>query len=111
MKNWAEKYEKKQDDLRENELNYQLKKLLELVDETYKNNDMIKVLTAIIEKYDELKREACDYDEKDYIAKKKQLAEIRYIVLKQQHEESIEAQSWKEYRDEEKLEEKEEEER
>ena len=101
MDNWMEKFEKSKDELREKELNTKLEKLLDLLDEAYRDKDRVKVLEEIIKVYGELKTEACDYDEKDYMAKKKELAEIRYKIKKQEHMESLESQSWNEYRDEE----------
>ena len=44
------------------------------------------------------------YDENDYMAKKKELAEIRYKMKKQEHMESLESQSWNEYKEEEQIE-------
>ena len=74
---------------------------MDLLDEAYRDKDRVKVLEEIIKVYGELKTEACDYDEKDYMAKKKELAEIRYKIKNQEHMESLESQSWNEYRDEE----------
>lgn len=108
MDNWMEKFERSKDELRERELNTKLEKLLDLLDEAYRDKDRVKVLEEIIVVYGELKSEACDYDENDYMAKKKELAEIRYKMKKQEHMESLESQSWNEYKDEEQIEEDEE---
>ena len=108
MDNWMEKFERSKDEQRERELNTKLEKLLELLDEAYRDKDRVKVLEKIIVVYGELRTDACDYDEKDYMSKKKELAEIRYKMKKQEHMESLEAQSWNEYKDEEKIEEDEE---
>lgn len=108
MNNWMEKFERNKDEQREKELNTKLEKLLNLLDEAYEDKDRIKVLEEIIKVYGELKIDACDYDDKDYIAKKKELADIRYKIKKQEYMESLESQSWNEYKDEEKMEDDEE---
>lgn len=105
MDNWMEKFERSKDEQRERELNTKLEKLLELLDEAYRDKDRVKVLEKIIVVYGELRTDACDYDEKDYMSKKKELAEIRYKMKKQEHMESLESQSWNEYKDEEQIEE------
>ena len=107
MENWLEKFEREKDEQREKELNMKLEKLLNLLDEAYKDKDRIKVLEETIKVYGELKNEYCSYDEKDCIAKKKELAELRYKIKKQEHLETLEAQSWKEYQEEEQEEEEE----
>jgi len=81
--------------------------LLNLLDEAYKDKDRVKVLEEIVKVYGELKIDACDYDEKDYMVKKKELAEIRYKMKRQEHMESLESQSWNEYEDEEQIEDRE----
>lgn len=110
MENWMEKYERRKDEQRERELNTKLEKLLNLLDEAYRDKDRVKILEEILKVYGELRTDACDYDEKDYMAKKKELAEIRYKMKRQEHMEQREAQSWKEYMEEERIEEREDEE-
>lgn len=101
MNNWMEKFERSKDEAREKELNRKLNKLLDLLDEAYRDKDRIKIVENIIHVYDELKIDACDYDFNDYINKKKELAEIRYKLKKKEHMESKESESWNEYRNEE----------
>ena len=108
MENWMEKFERSKDEQRERELNSKLEKLLDLFDEVYKEMDKIKVLEEILKVYGELKTDACDYDEKDYIAKKKKMIEIRDKIKKQEYMESLESQSWNEYKEEEQIEDDEE---
>lgn len=108
MNNWMEKFERSKDETRESELNMKLKKLLNLLDEAYKDKDRIKVIESIIEVYDALKIDACDYDYSDYMSKKKELAEIRYKLKKEQYMNSQESQSWNEYKEEEQIEDDEE---
>lgn len=107
MNNWMEKYERKKDEEREEELNILLDSLLDLLDEVYKDKDRVKIIEKILKIYDELRIEACDYNENDYKAKKKELLDIRYKIMKQNHMEDKESESWNEYKKEE-LEEEEE---
>lgn len=108
MDNWMGKFERSKEEQRERELNTKLEKLLYLFDEAYREKDRIKVLEEIIKVYGELRDDACDYDEKDYMTKKKELAEIRYKMKKQEHMESLESKSWNEFKEEEQIEEDEE---
>ena len=96
-----EKYERKKDEARERELNCKLESLLNLLDEVYRNKDRVKIIEKILRIYDELRIEACDYDENDYNAKKKELLDIRYQIMKEQYMEDKESESWNEYRNEE----------
>lgn len=101
MNNWMEKFERTKDEAREKELNRKLNKLLDLLDETYRDDDRIKVIDNIIKVYDLLRIDACDFDYNDYINKKKQLVELKYKIKKKEHMESKESKSWNEFRDEE----------
>lgn len=101
MDNWMEKYERKNDEKRERELNLRLGKLLNLLDEAYRVNDRIKLLKEIIEVYDELRIEAFDYDEKDFSDRKIELSKIRYKLMEKNHKEDKDSQSWNDYRVEE----------
>ena len=101
MNNWMEKFEKSKDEIRETELNTKLEKLLTLLDEAYDSKDRMKVIEKIIDVYNELKIDACDYDEKDFVAKKKELAEFRYTIMKKNYMEEKESESWNEYKKEE----------
>ena len=103
MDNWMQKFESKKDKQREKELNIKLEKLLDFLDKVYRDKDRIKVIEEIIKVYGELRLETCDYDEKDYQDKKKELAEIRYKMKMQEHMESLESQSWNDYKEEEQM--------
>ena len=94
MENWFEKYERKKDEKREKELNYLLNELLLQYDTARNNKELIKIL-------DTMKTELLEYDAKDYLDKKKQLANLRYEKLQEEHRNSDEFQSWNEYREEE----------
>ena len=103
MENWMEKFERSKDEQRERELNIKLEKLLNLLDEAYKDEDRIKFLEEIIKVYGELRTDACEYDEKDCVSKKKELAEIRFKIKKQEYMKEVESQSWNEYEQEEQM--------
>ena len=101
MNNWMEKYERKKDETRERILNTKLEQLLNLLDETYKKQDRVKVIEKIVEVYDKLRIDACDYDINDYRAKKEELLQIKYEIMKEDYMESKESQSWNDYKKEE----------
>ena len=101
MENWFEKYERKKEEARERELNYLLNELLEQYDRAKDIKETIKILEKIIEIYETMKIELLEYDTKDYLDKKKQLANLRYEKLQEEHRNSDEFQSWNEYREEE----------
>lgn len=101
MNNWMEKYERKKDEAREEELNIKLENLLDLLDEMNRDKDRIRIIEKILEIYDKLRIEACDYNENDYKAKKKELLNIRYKIMKEKYMEDKESESWNEYRNEE----------
>ena len=101
MNNWMENFEKREDEQKEKVLNRQLEKLLDLLDEAYKREDRIRVLEKIIQIYEELKKQLYDYNFKDYIAKKSELANIRLQIKKEEYMNSEESQSWNEYKKEE----------
>lgn len=105
MNNWMEKFERSKDAQRERELNTKLEELLDFLDKAYRVKDRVKVIDEIIKIYEKLRVEACEYDEKDYIAKKKELEEIIYKRKMEEHMDSLESQSWNEYKDEEQIEE------
>lgn len=108
MESWMQKYENKEEKKYEDILNEKLNKLLNLVDKSteFMEEDMLDALKNIVELYETLKRSGYDFDEKDMILRKKQLAELRYRRLKQEHMESIDSESWEEYQNEENEEER-----
>ena len=108
MESWMQKYENKEDKKYEDILNEKLNKLLNLVDEStkFREEDMLDALKNIVELCETLKRSGYDFDEKDMVLRKKQLAELRYRRLKQEHMESIDSESWEEYQNEENEEER-----
>ncbi len=103
MKNWMEKFENRQDLTYENILNEKLDKLIDLVDGAtqYNTNSMLNALTSIVELYEKLKNNSYDFDEKDMIFRKKQLAELRYRKLKVEHMDAQESKSWNEFEEDE----------
>ena len=102
MESWFERYERRNDEARERELNYLLNELLMQYDRVRNDKDAIKILEKIITIYKTMKTELIEYDAKDYLDKEKQLANLRYKQLQEQHRASKDFESWDEYRQEEK---------
>lgn len=96
-----ERFEKDKDERWERELNLRLEKLLDLLDDNSECKQRAKLIEKILEVYDELRVEACEYDEVDYKAKKEELVRIRYEIMQKRYNEDIESKSWNEFRDEE----------
>ena len=113
MENWMQKFENGKEKTYEDILKDKLNRLLDLVDNSreFYLNDMVSALTNIVELYDKLQKAGYDFDEKDIIFRKKQLAELRYKKMKKEHMESKEANSWNEFEENETQEELEGEER
>lgn len=101
MNNWMQKYEQRKDEQREKEQNRELVRLLRTLDNVHTNKEKAKNIEQIIEIYEELKINACEYDNEDYILKRKELKKIRYKLMEEEHKEEKETQSWKEYKEEE----------
>ena len=113
MENWMQKFENGKEKTYEDILNDRLNRLLDLVDNSreYRERDMLVAITSIVELYEKLQKCGYDFDEKDMILRKKQLAELRYKKLKREHMETQESESWNEFEENEKQEELEDEER
>lgn len=103
MENWMQKFENKQEETYEETIRDELDPLLDLVDHSsiYRVTDMEKALTRIVELYEKLEKSGLEYDKKDMILKKKQLAELRFEIQKREHMESHELESWNELEEEE----------
>lgn len=101
MNNWMQKYEQTKDKQREKEQNRKLMQLLKILENAHTNKEKAKIIKQIIEIYEELKREACEYDNEDYILKRKELKQIRYKLMEERYQEEKETQSWKDYKEEE----------
>lgn len=113
MENWIQKYENNKEKTEEDILQIQLAELIDLVDNAkyYEENKMIEALSKMVELYEKQKESGLDFNEKDMILRKKQLAEIRYEKLKREYIESKESESWNEFEKDEEQEELEDEER
>ena len=103
MGNWMEKFENRQEETYEETIRDELDPLLDLVDHSsiYRVTDMEKALTRIVELYEKLEKSGLEYDKKDMILKKKQLAELRFKIKKEEDMESHESETWKEIEKEE----------
>lgn len=109
MREWIQKYEDDEEETEKDILNARLNRLINFVDNVriYKVEDMIRWLSNIVELYEKLRKSGFDFDEKDMIFRKKQLARIKYKKLEREYMESKESESWNDYREEEKKEENE----
>ena len=98
-----QKFENKQEETYEETIRDELDPLLDLVDHSsiYRVTDMEKALTRIVELYEKLEKSGLEYDKKDMILKKKQLAELRFEIQKREHMESHVSESWNELEEEE----------
>ena len=101
MENWMKKFEENQDSKREKELNEILIELLTNLDMTTDKSERLSILKKIICIYDTLRTELFEYDEKDCLKKKEELACIRYENMKKKYMEENECKSWNEYQEEE----------
>ena len=98
-----QKFENKQEETYEEMIRNELDPLLDLVDHSniYRVTDMEKNLTRIVELYEKLEKSGLEYDKKDMILKKKQLAELRFKIKKEEHMKLHESESWNEFEEEE----------
>ena len=103
-----QKYEDNKEKTEEDTLQIQLTELIDLVDNAkyYEENKMIEALSKMVELYEKQKESGLDFNEKDMILRKKQLAEIKYEKLKREHIESKESESWNEFEKDEEQEDK-----
>ena len=90
---------------------YPIRKLMDAGITVTVNTDNMTVSNTNIKKELQILADAFNFDEKDIIFRKKQLAELRYKKMKKEHMESKEANSWNEFEENETQEELEDEER
>ena len=64
----------------------------------YEGDEILSKKSREIEK---IEKSGLEYDKKDMILKKKQLAELRFEIQKREHMESHESESWNEFEEEE----------
>ena len=99
MENWMQKFENKKEETYEEMIRNELDSLLDLIDHSniYRVTDMEKA----VELYEKLEKSGLEYDKKDMILKKKQLAELRFKIKKEEHMKLHESESWNEFEKEE----------
>lgn len=73
MKNWMEKYEEKQDELRQTELNSKLEELYKYLEDVEDIQKRYNILKKIAEIYEKLKIESLEYDMQEYAEVKKEI--------------------------------------
>lgn len=101
MKNWMEKYEEKQDELRQTELNSKLEELYKYLEDVEDIQKRYNILKKIAEIYEKLKIESLEYDMQEYAEVKKEISKLRYKILEINYKNSEESQSWEELKKEE----------
>lgn len=113
MENWFEKFERKQDEKRETELNSKLNRMIEEFENRTNLNsaEEIRLVKEITQLYHQLMIEVFPYDEDDYLKKKQELKILQARLEKQKYREEKESKSWEDFEQEENLEENEQEER
>lgn len=94
-----QKFENKKEETYEEMIRNELDSLLDLIDHSniYRVTDMEKA----VELYEKLEKSGLEYDKKDMILKKKQLAELRFKIKKEEHMKLHESESWNEFEKEE----------
>lgn len=101
MKNWMEKYEEKQDELRQIELNSKLEELYKYLEDVEDIQKRYNILKKIAEIYEKLKIESLEYDMQEYAEVKKEISKLKYKILEINYKNSEESQSWEELKKEE----------
>ncbi len=106
MGSWMQKFERKEDEKRERELNEILEQTIEEyyecnIAKQIDINKKIKKLENVIEAYISLRLEAFKYDENDFMQKQKELSNLRYELMQKNHNENKDSKSWKDYKKEE----------
>lgn len=101
MKNWMEKYEEKQDELRQTELNSKLEELYKYLEDVEDIQKRYNILKKIAELYEKLKIESLEYDMQEYAEVKKEISKLKYKILEINYKNSEESQSWEELKKEE----------
>lgn len=101
MKNWMEKYEEKQDELRQTELNSKLEELYKYLEDVEDIQKRYNILKKIAEIYEKLKIESLEYDMQEYAEVKKEISKLKYRILEINYKNSEESQSWEELKKEE----------
>lgn len=106
MGSWMEKFERKEDEKRERELNEILEEAIEEYDDynmvtNLDINKKIKKLEKVIEAYKSLMIEAFNFNAKDLEEKQKELSTLRYELMQEKHNKGKDSESWEEYKKEE----------
>ena len=101
MKNWMEKYEEKQDELRQTELNSKLEELYKYLEDVEDIQKRYNILKKIAEIYEKLKIESLEYDMQEYAEVKKEISKLKYKILEINYKNSEDSQSWEELKKEE----------
>lgn len=101
-KNWAQIDDERKDKIWESNLKASIERNMELLKVKLSSRERLHVLEELANDFETLDLQSFDYNEKDYMFVKKQLAELRWELLKKDHMESMDSESWNEYEEEEK---------
>lgn len=101
MNNWMERFEKKQDKIREDFLNNKLDSKLDLAYMEKDTNKVIILLSEALEIYETLKMEGFNYNEVEYLKLKSELNDLKYKEMEKRNRNTKESQSWEEFKKEE----------
>ena len=113
---WMSKWERDEDERWEKNLKEEIEQYIEMFDNIkgsvnpVDNLELKKVLEKIVDKYHIMKVHSMEYDEKQYNYFLKELEIVKYKLLEENHKNDKDAKSWEEYRDEDQVKTKREEE-
>lgn len=107
--NWVKQYEEKQENWEERQRKQQLRNCdsqLEQAREriTIEAKRIVQYLEKKVKIYQAMQRENIEFNEQDYMATCKELAERKYQLLQENYREEPEEISWRDYREEEQAE-------
>lgn len=106
MGSWMEKFERKEDEKRERELNEILEEAIEEYDDynmvtNVDINKKIKKIEKVVEAYRSLMIEAFNFNAKDLEEKQKELSTLKYELMQEKHNKGKDSEFWGEYKKEE----------
>ena len=106
--NWAKQYEDKQENWEERQRKQQLRNCdsqLEQAKEriTIEEKRIVQCLERKVKIYQAMQKEGIEFDQQDYLATCKELADRRYYLLQEKYRQGPEEKSWTEYREEEQI--------
>lgn len=101
MDNWMERFEKRQDKIREDFLNNKLDSKLDLAYMEKDPDKIIILLSEALKIYEILKIEGFNYNEVEYLKIKDELHKFKYKKMEEKNRDTKESQSWEDFKNEE----------